>query len=434
MVRPSLALVLSALLVACGGGLAPPIEDCEWRGDAERARPARAELGPVNPDFARMRAFRSYVQVTEVGPYVHHFRAWYSCIEPTVLDFTAEREGTRVVVERKGGYWGGLGVRMRDPDPVPSSVADMESAIRRAIHANVPAAGDVVIAYLGAYRAVSFHEVMPTSPPGDPLTRMTHTASFVVAANEDLTRIEHVHEARGGVTRLCWEDTSYVPCHGPARWVRVPASLERGEPLLPRFNLGVDEPGLAPLREALLEAARASLSDEPSPPFDDLLEPEESLLPASIAQDVTASVQIYARVREGEQPSRTLTVTFPANDVVFEGVERRSEPVEIDGRRYWLTLRVRPDAVPASDAAMAMDVAFTVEARIEDDAGHSVEATRPARAEVILEGGRVALAGIGIEETSGIIHLPMPGFGRFQNVDAYLDTSMPTAVWPAPAR
>ncbi|NOY93379.1 MAG: hypothetical protein GXP55_19515, partial [Deltaproteobacteria bacterium] len=124
---------------------------CDWlpESGAEPTAPAtRPALAPINPDFARLRPFRSYVQILDVGPYEEHFSVWYSCIEPNVREFTARRgNGDRIVVVPGNGAWGGLAVRDSEPAPIPRRVRELANAVLAEVRRHVPDARNLRIAY-----------------------------------------------------------------------------------------------------------------------------------------------------------------------------------------------------------------------------------------------------------------------------------------------
>jgi len=434
-------VALATSLTACAHGSYADSR-CGWLRDRGAPPPTPAQrvaLPPVNPDFASLRPFRSYVQVLDVGAYEEHFTVWYACIEPNVLEFTARRgNGHHVEVTRGHGAWGGLAVRDGEPARVPSEVRDLADAVLDEVRRHVPDARDLRIAYAGAYRPVHVHEVVPAGlPRDDTAARMASTAELTFAANRDLTSLERVVSYTGGITRLCWEDTNYVPCHGPARWLPVPVAAMDGSLLLPRFAEGLAHGhASAELASALLEGARDAEASRPMRTLASIHQAEDellstagpSLLLPSMRQSIRAQLSIYARATSN-QASALTSLDFGVRQAVF-GQASAVAHFELEGHAFTLEGTLAARESPAADVSGTQDLEFDITLRFSDADGHSVRLEHSARGMVVVDGANAAIAALTVADGNpdpnqvGQPHLGLPGFGRFSAVDAYLGLTM----------
>jgi len=435
----SIAIAVTSLSACAHGRYAH--YRCDWLPDAGATpRPATQQaLAPINPDFASLRPFRNYVQVLDVGAYEEHFTVWFSCIEPNVQEFTARRgNGDHIVVTPGNGAWGGLAVRDGEPAPVPARVRDLSRAVLDEVRRHVPDARDLRIAYAGAYRPLRVHEVLPAGPAVGDAVRMASTAEITFAADQDLSQLQRVVRYEGGMTRLCWEDTNYVPCHGPARWLPMPVPTMDGSLLLPRFAQRLAS-GHAntEIMAALLRGAQDAEAGRAMPSLASIHEQEDGLfqdgesmlLLPTMRQQLRAEVSVYARVNTGDHGSAQSSLDFDVKQAVY-GQASAQTRIELEGHSFLLEGTLAARQPPAADASGSVTLEFSLGLQLSDDEGHRESLDHSASGPVLVDGTNAAIAALTVADGDpdpnqvGQPHLALPGFGRFLAVDAYLGLTM----------
>jgi hypothetical protein len=438
----ALVTLLACPVAACGGLVRPVEPQCEWQRPSETAPARSREPRAAHPEIAELRAFRSYVQVTDVGDYGHHFAVWYQCIEPNVLVLSVVPGPGRPDIRLTRGAWGGLGVRPDDVPPVPPAARDMAEQVMGELRRRVSHARDPQITYLGAYREVTVAELVPASPPGDPMQRSVIHTQLVLRANESLTTVERtVADASGGITRLCWEDSDYVPCHDAPYWVPFTApSPWRGDRLLPplaRGGDGVPEALRQEFVEATLAVARGRLQGAPRVPLAQVHgRGEGSVLPATLEQQVVLNVRLYARVESGNHRGERdghLELLFSTAGAVF-GHAEATDQTTAGGLAFHAHARLSADAPSPAEAHGEQELDFTLELTVSDERGNEHRRTIPVKGRVVLDAGRAAT--LAFEADFGQTgthepprHMDFPGHDEVRQIDAYVEQSLYSATW-----
>jgi len=202
----------------------------------------------------------SYIQLTYLGPYRHHFSVYATGLESSVSHVGVERRGGEIFVENEGGSF----PAMPRPTPIPSQVRDLAAALRERAGASVE------LAYHGLYREMTVHEVVPRGPYTDGIDREAELTRLLLEVDENVTQLRAVHRLTREGSAVCLETSSMVPCHHRAHWVRTPAGLSTGTRILPVWAEDLEAAPFQGLRSAVLRAGQEMLAERPGPALEDI--------------------------------------------------------------------------------------------------------------------------------------------------------------------
>jgi len=442
---PRAARCLLVLVLTCLGchssGAWFAIPEChEVRAAGSKPAKPPAPPPPAHLDFERLRAYRNYYAIASVGAYEHHFAVWFNCVEQSVSYYAVSPAGE---VRRAGGMWGGLAVREGEPKPVPAEQEDNARKVLAHHAADYEHESSVRIEYRGSYREVEVVELVPTSGPGDPYARMVSHVTATLRANTDLSSASGIAEMRGGVTRLCWRDSTYRDCT-KQDWIdftprdlgkaQLPALVTPGSPLTP------DE--RARFLKTVLAAARRHAAGEPGVPLDDILAHQgDTLLPPGLILPFEVGFTLYARPREGSgaaQVQSSLTTKISVRDALG-GVARGVARGTIAGIPVTAEIEMERGGTQPPPEHGAAELPFHVRYRLKDERGNMRSGEISMTAKLLVDGDAVIPTERTIPDSivnrvhDAPMHQSLPGAGPFQQIDAYFGISTPSAspsFWP----
>ncbi len=351
---------------------------------------------PPHAEYGQLRELRNYYRVVSVGPYVHHFRAFFNHIELVEAVYEVATEpGARVHLLGTG--FGGL---IRDPGEQPafdSAVAPLADAIRADIAAKyqIRIPRGITIVYDGLYRELAIEEL--TVRPSDPHDdyggiRVLHVR---LKADRELTVIagRAPTEESGGRFRpgdLREGDVTSAPA-----WIDAVVGRQ-GEPQL--WNLHAD-PSRFPLEvvsafdAATLVAARRVLAGEPGPALAELaVEHDRARLPSDL--DRRRWFSLYVNETRPGADRKQFGAMFTVIPERAIGGEERGEArltIALDGGREIVVegeIGLRAPALPEG-ASGAIELPFELAYRETAGEVAPFAGTMQLTAHAIVDGDRV---------------------------------------------
>lgn len=397
--------------------------------------PSTVTRSPI--DLSGLKLYRNTFFVDRVGPYADHFSIWYGHIEPNWAQIRAQVDSKtgRVHVAIDYESWGSVGTPL-SASPPPEQVADLQRALERELPRRCPDGRNWIIRYDGRYREVDLTEMMVISPAVGP-TRIGWHGTIRFAADETLTHAIHgVPNYTGGYGNLGASE--------PLQWVDfVPTAPEMGMTLfVDRIanTRGAAAPSQsdALLTQRALEAARRLVDSQPSQVLSELLETQGSgLLPAGVDPRLWLDITLYARPRDlrvSRQEDLGLSLPLKTSEAVHAGAQADASGI-IAGMRVKATASLVPLRPLASDApAGKSQFEATLHVHIEDEQGHALDASYPAKALLFVDGRTVATGGFALSPGQGEpapeqdvlsvapsgFHGTLPGRGPFSVIDVYV--------------
>jgi hypothetical protein len=397
-------------------------------------------MGAPHADWGKLRPFRPYTRLGEVGPFEHHVTVKLFCNEDRTVHYAVTRNPKTGALEavRERGFGkpvdNGFGAMPAD------QARAIERTVRKRIGKVYKGERRVRVLYRGSYRTVRIDQVVPHDDPGDPSKRTGWYATVTLRTNRELTGLVAPPMRWGsGRSRLC---SRYGRnCAEPPRWIdfdtgnaatvtRLAALTYEGSPIPETVR-----------REFLaraLETARASEAGKPPTALDSLAVHRRARMALTgLRQTQSIGFDIHTRpINYRATPARTekLRVELPIRDIVF-GKAEASKSVTVDGiemRTHFLLENKEP---PAADASGR--VALTVHARI------TIEDSRGTKREIIgtLEGvfliDKGAAAGLQLRPPRNAaardwyrqIRQRFPGTKTLRHIDAYLRIEQQPTRW-----
>ncbi len=347
-------------------------------------------------DYAHLRELHNYYRVVGVGPYLHHFRAFYNDVElvESVYEVAPEQGAP---VHLLGTGFGGL---IHDPGAQPAldpTVEPLADAIRADIvaRAHLKTGRWISLVYDGLYREVAVEEL--TVRPSDPHDNYGGIRALHVRlkADRELTAIagRAPTEDAGGTFRP--EDQGEGDITAAPAWIDAIVGRQ-GEPQL--WNLYAD-PSRFPSEvvgafdAAVLVAARRVLAGEPGLPLAQLaVEQDQARLPADLDRRRWFSLYVNAtHPGAGRQQSGAMFTVIPERAI---GGEERGEArlsIALDGGREVLVeaaIGLRAPALPEG-ASGAIEIPFTLAYSIAVTGASPFAGTMQLTARAIVDGDRV---------------------------------------------
>lgn len=382
------------------------------------AAPLSAE---VNPVYARLKGYRTYVAIQDVKPRAHHFYVWFSDIEPCLAQVAGNTvaEMEALTEEDLHMSWGAFGLPPDSVDPVPDAVKPLADAMVAQIQKLHPDARNFKVRYEGDFRTVSVQEIMPRALPGDPRLRPAAKVEATLKVLPD-GRVDGTYgmamAGHGLLVHPAFED-EYTECPRFVDHV-MPAELE-GTSLLygPIFGRSYEA-----LCAKIVQAADAITAGTYTNPIEGVLTAQgDTQLPPHYSTLLKLSIDMYARAEDwanqvGESPQFVISVRSGLAGPVTQSVTSART-----GLTYTLTADFR---------ALRMSV------RVSGPSGE-VSASYPLilteGQDFVTEGDSAALTGGWMfAEHTDDSDLSLPGANGFTRFDIYPESSIYGSLVPLP--
>lgn len=382
------------------------------------AAPLSAEINPI---YARLKAYRTYVAIQSVKPQAHHFYVWFSDIEPCLAQISGNTVAEMEALTEDDLHmsWGAFGLPPDSVDPVPDAVKPLADAMVAQIQKLHPDARNFKVRYEGDFRTVSVQEIMPRALVGDPTRRPAATVEATLKVLPD-GRVDGTYgmamAGHGLLVHPAFED-EYTECPRFVDHV-MPAELE-GTSLLygPIFGRSYEA-----LCAKIVQAADAIGAGTYTNPIERVLTAQgETQLPPHYSTLLKLSIDTYARAEDwsnqvGESPQFVISVRSG-----LAGPVTRSVSSEKTGLTYTLTADFR---------------ALTMAIRVSGPTGE-VSATYPLilsdGQSFVTEGDSAALTGGWMfAEIPDDQELSLPGANGFTSFDVYPEGSIYGSLVPLP--
>lgn len=373
------ARAVAALIVAATG--CGPARPAATRAPVEPSLHVAPPPSPAperprpHADYLALRPLRSYYRLVRVGPFAHHFRAWFHGAETVhvVYEIAADAPDDPRRTSDSFGLFTTPGV-----EHVPRAQEAMAEAIRRDIARRNPGASSIVIDYLGEYRELDVEEVLARPSR----TTAGFTLEATLAANADLTRITGpAMSGRNGGGGLWLERGPVDPARAIAP-VWIDALPDRpGTGRLWRMLEGSGDPAARDaLYAAALAAARRQRDGAPPLALGDLrVQQDPRALPAGVDDGVRFVCYAHRR-RSHETLSSSVKATLGPGGEAEASISAGGSAATCQGR---LEL-----AEPIADGVQEVVLSFRWSIRL--GAEHRAGTSR-VRARALVASGAVAV-------------------------------------------
>jgi hypothetical protein len=284
---------------------------------------AAPAFSAVNPIYARLKAYRTYHEITKVDAQAHRFYVWFSDVEPTLAQVAGNtvEEMAALTEQNLNISWGAFGIPPDDVPPVPAHVQHLADAMLKRIQELRPNASGYLVSYAGEFRLVGVTETTPFNLPGNPDDTTCHRLQASLKLFADGT-IDGTHGlAMAGTSTLApdWNEANFqtVP-----RYVdfRMPPEIEGTSVLwTPIFGRNpIYAEAHAALLKKIVETVKAIDAGSYENPIEAILSAQGSTpLPVAFSPTMRFSVDAYARTEDwGSQMEDTAQLTFTVREAL----------------------------------------------------------------------------------------------------------------------
>ncbi|MFT3708266.1 MAG: hypothetical protein QM817_11490 [Archangium sp.] len=402
-------VVLSVVLIGCA---TPRVVSAPAPVVPVAPRPPPPPRPPPHAEYGQLRPFHNYYRVVKVGPYRHHFIAFFHHLELVTAVYEVPVE-PGAAVEFRGDSFGLITTEPKTK-AVPAEVASLAAAVKRDLVEHHEArAGGVSIEYLGAYRSVVIEEISirPQEGYGHHYTLLT-----TLACDEALTTMKRAPFAfdHGG-------SSIYFGEAEPPQWIDASPGRQGKAQLWKFFTEPTlfDAASRAQFEEGVLVAARRTLKNETGPRLQELkVEREATALPED--RETKMPVIFYVDAVEGGRRQVTARAWIDPMRA-FGGSERVQFELTLpcnDGLecRFSALLVLRGQTLPR-DVSGEVEVPLKLDWSIRGPRGNPLRSgTVDATARVFVDGQRAAW----IDAKGGVEQQNFPGLAQFSAFEAHL--------------
>lgn len=333
----------------------------------------------LDPEYAKLRPFRSYLRVLRVGPFADHFAVSFMNVEGAQVEVAVvSRSGAPPQVTVTDG-WTGTNPPL-EVAAVPAALRGLADAAEAAICTAHPGSTNVVVEYRGAFRQITVQEEVPYDKPA----RFGIPAEMILRADRDLGKLSGPEYATSGLGGLA---------HGRPnnpRWVEFVAPPEfAGRCLLCAAGANrAAPPSYWPdLARGILATARSIEHGTYHPIFNQLLASQsDRLVPAEIDQ----TLELILTAHSGPGTHRRLTIPLRGHDAAFSAASGLAHTDFRDRRLQAEAHLTAVTPLPSDRIDPDLRLPMKLVLRVSDGVGNEVQRTLQMTAVVLLDHGVVA--------------------------------------------
>jgi hypothetical protein len=387
----------------------------------------------VNPIYARLKAYRTYFDVTATTPMAQRFKVWFIDKDYCFCSIAGNtvQEMENLTEHDLHLWWGGFSLPPSSVEPVPAPLKPLADAMLARVKVLHPDGKNFLVSYAGEFRTVSIREMTPLAREGDPGKRLSHNgnANFAikrdgtVAGTEGMTGI-----GTGLVAHPAFPDESTKLPHFVD--FRLPPELESYSLVAGYlYHLGgASAAAWNQMIAAALKTAKAIEEGTYKNPIEELLAQQGStVLPEGFDAQLTVEVDSYARHADFQHQQHASARLLFSTRAVLAGPVTQTFRAEKLGLTYRVTLDLK-----------RLIVSFNIKNSAGDEKSAAYELKYSNGVEPIVEGNSTALNGgyVLAQMDENTREITVPGTDGFQQFDNYPETSIhvPYVLGKVPAK
>jgi hypothetical protein len=296
------------------------------------------ERHEYHSDYDKLKAYRTYVAITDMQPYAHQFTARFNDVEGVFLRVRGNSvaEIMALTAEEMPGVGGGLVPNHIRVKPAPAAFKHIEDAVRARLLQLHPNMRDLELRYEGELRSIALQEYIPMDFEKDVFLRRTYGAevSFVQTKGSRTLKRDPSAMAMSSNNILCdsWDKTS---CVAEPKWVPFVSSSDAEARSLIWYSISkrVGERSqrlkfpeldrdLRRLMTSVIKAANAIEAGNYTNPLSEIVAQQDGDLPSTLKIFTNFSLSCMgAKEPQGEEIGAGAQFGFTLDQLLSQGID-----------------------------------------------------------------------------------------------------------------